>query len=104
MAFLRTDNFTFLITDRFEEIEFDEEQRLQLNQPSELADVLLCSDWWKQKYRLIDFRGTTNEEAIKKILVFYKHKTFRRLIGDHIFFEGFRIETDSGFDVIQLGS
>ena len=104
MELLRTSDFIFLIIDRFENIEFNEEQRLQLSLPSELTDVLLCSNWWEQKYRIINFRGTSNKEAIEKILVFYRHKTFRRLIGDHIFFEGFRKDSDSNLDVIELGS
>jgi hypothetical protein len=66
------------------------------------TEVLLLSDWLKQKYRLIDFTGTTNEQAIKKILTFYKHKTIRRGVGDHIFFEGF--DMIDGKARISLGS
>lgn len=103
MELLRTGDLVFLVTESFEDIEFNDEQRNQLSHPSELTKVLLCSNWWKQKYKFIDFTGTSNKEAIEKILKFYKHKTFRRLIGDHIFFEGFLKDSD-GYEIIQLGS
>jgi hypothetical protein len=96
------DTFEFCVTAKFEDIEFDEEQRELLKKPSNLTDVLLISDYWGKKYRLVDFTGTTNEEAIKKILTFYKHKTYRRGVGDHIFFEGFYIK--DGKAEIVLGS
>ena len=95
-------NFEFCITMDFDDIEFDDEQRELLKKPSDLTDVLLISDYWNHKHRLIDFTGTTNEEAIKKILTFYKHKTHRRLVGDHIFFEGFDFIDEKS--VISLGS
>lgn len=95
-------NFTFCVTDDFSDIEFTEEQLVLLNEPSELTFVLLCSDWWKQKYRELDFINTTNRQAIHKILTFYKHKTIRRLVGDHIFFEGF--DTVNDMTIISLGS
>ena len=103
MELLRTSDLVFLITDSYEDIDFNDEQRYQLSHPSELTNVLLCSNWWKQKYRLVDFTGTSNKEAIEKILKFYKHKTFRKLVGDHIFFEGFRKDSN-GYEIIQLGS
>jgi hypothetical protein len=95
-------DLTFCITDEFNDIEFTDDQYVLLNLPSELTYVLLCSDWWKQKYRELNFTNTTNKQAIEKILTFYKHKTFRRLIGDHIFFEGFDTVNDLTF--ISLGS
>jgi len=96
-------NFEFCITDKFKDIEFDEDQKALLDNPSGLTQVLLCSNWWDKKYRRLDFTGTTNEEAIKKILTFYKHKTYRRLVGNHIFFEGFGSRGE-GENVISLGS
>jgi hypothetical protein len=95
--------FEFCIKDDFNEIEFDVEQMELLNKPSGLTQVLLCSNWWKKNYRLLDFTGTTNKEAIKKVLTFYKHKTYRRLVGDHIFFEGFDMDL-AQYPVIHLGS
>lgn len=95
-------NFEFNITNTFEEVleTMEAEQKALLGKPSGLTQVLLCSNWWDKKYRQVDFTGTTNEEAIKKILVFYKHKTHRRLVGDHQFFEGF----DGAENKISLGS
>lgn len=83
-------NFEFVVTDTFENIltEMEEDQKALLDKPSGLTQVILCSNWRDKKYRKVDFTGTTNEEAIKKILTFYKHKTYRRLIGDHTFFGG----------------
>ncbi len=93
----------FIVLGSYNDIEFTDEQRYILNQPSNLENVLLCSNWDKQTYRTLDFRRTTNEEAIKKILIFYKHKTFRRLIGNHIFFEGF-IPFSNDTVIVYLGS
>jgi len=92
----------FCITNKFADIlaEMEEDQKALLGKPSGLTQVLLCSNWWDKKYRQVDFTGTTNEEAIKKILTFYKHKTYRRGVGDRIFFEGFYGEDNK----ISLGS
>jgi hypothetical protein len=98
------DEFDFVVVENFKDMEFTDEQLALLRHPSGLTNVLLCSNYWKQKYRLLDFTGTTVEDAIKKILTFYRHKTFRRLIGDHIFFEGFTIDDDNGLAIINLGS
>jgi hypothetical protein len=90
----------------FNDDSYDEEQKNEimnaLSEPSGLTEVLLLSDWLKQKYCLVNFTGTTNEQAIKKILTFYKHKTIRRGVGDHIFFEGF--DMIDGKARISLGS
>lgn len=63
----------------------------ELMKPSGLGKVLIMSCWNgdSSEYRLLDFTGTTNYEAIEKVLRFYKHKTYRRCIGDHTFFQGF---------------
>lgn len=91
-------SFEFNITDDFEEIEFEEDQKALLPMPSGLTKVRLCINWWDHKYKEVDFTGTTCEEAVKKILAFYANKAYRRGVGDHTFFEGF----DDG--VIHLGS
>jgi hypothetical protein len=76
-----------------------------LSDPSGLGDVLLTSDWWNDKERLVSFKGTTVEQAIEKILTFYRHKTYRRGVGDHIFFEGFiQNSKESNLLVAFLGS
>jgi hypothetical protein len=82
----------FPVVADFEQILFTPEQRLELSQPSDLTNAHLCSNWNKQSYRTVDFTNTSVEEAIRKILTFYKHKTYRRLIGQRIFFNG--IEDD----------
>ncbi len=91
----------FAVVDPFEAIVFDNSQKAIMDQQSGLTNVLLISNYEKIKYRLLDFTGTTNEQAIKKILTFYKHKTYRRLIDNHIFFEGFH-QTEDGYSVINL--
>ena len=102
--------YEFNIKDTWEEIYASlvsnvehEHKADMLKKPSGLTKVLLCSHWWKKQYREVDFTGTTNEEAIKKILTFYKHKTHRRCVGDHTFFEGFT-EVVGGQMKIVLGS
>ena len=76
-----------------------------LKDPSGLGHVLLTSDWWKDEERLVSFKGTNVEQAIDKILRFYRHKTYRRGVGDHIFFEGFiQHSKKSKFLVAFLGS
>jgi hypothetical protein len=70
------------------------------NEPSNLTRVLLCSHWQKQKYRELDFTGTTNGEAIQKLLTFYNHKTFRKNIGTHTLCIGF--DKEGEFDKICL--
>jgi hypothetical protein len=105
-------NIGFNVTDTFKDIleMIKDDQKKLLKEPSGLTEVLLISNYWggnamdlnKQKHRLLDFTGTTNEQAIKKILSFYSHKTHRRLIGDHTFFEGFYEKNGKAF--IMLGS
>jgi len=54
-----------------------------------LTKIRLISSWLPRRERLLDVTGLNAKEVFQKILRFYKHKTFRRCIGDHIFFEGF---------------
>ena len=77
----------------------------ELMKPSGLGKVLIMSCWNgdSSKYRLLDFTGTTNYEAIEKVLRFYKHKTYRRCIGDHIFFQGF-YDNGAEFPYAFMGS
>lgn len=100
--------YTFHINDSIEEIikEMTDEQLLQLNKPSGLTSVCLLSDWWNQKTRIVEFSNTTNYEAIVKILTFYKHKTYNRMVGDHKFFEGLDDDrkVHPEFPTIHLGS
>jgi hypothetical protein len=98
-------NFEFNVTDTFENVleMMAEEQKALLGKPSGLTQVILCSNWRDKKYRKVDFTGTTNEEAIKKILTFYKHKTYRRLIGDHTFFGGID-RLSEGESIVSLKS
>jgi len=97
--------YEFVTINEFKDIEAEmsDGQKLRLKKPSGLGEVLLRTDYFGGKCRRLDFTGTTNEEAIKKILTFYKHKTFRRMVGDHIFFEGFTRKAN-GDVVICLGS
>ena len=107
---LPINNFMFCVTHDFKDLQMlsdedesgEEIERVSLTDPSGLTKVLLCSDYWKKKYREVDFTGTTCEQAIKKILTFYKHRTLRSGIRDHIFFEGFYMI--NGMYTIALGS
>jgi hypothetical protein len=101
---LNINAFDFIVADEFNHIynDLEEEQKELLDKPSGLTQCLLCSNYWGKKYRLLDFTGTTCHQAIEKILTFYKHKTYRRLIGDHKFFEGFYKEGE--YQKIHLGS
>jgi hypothetical protein len=97
--------FNFTVTRDWISIyeKIDDTQKALLNQPSNLKMVSLISDYWNRKNRRIDLTGTTVEEAIKKILEFYTDDKHRRLIGDHVFFEGFT-KGKTGRTVICLGS
>jgi hypothetical protein len=88
--------FEFCVTDDYTTIyNYLPEKHIRvLHNLSRLTNVLLCSNMLRDKWRQVDFTGTTNAEAIKKILLFYKHKTHRRLIGEYIYFKGFDIERD----------
>ncbi len=59
-----------------------------LNDDCNMDYILLCSNWNKQTYKRLDVRGLSNRDVCNKVYSFYKHKTYRRLMGDHIFLEG----------------
>ena len=90
---------TFDVTDTWEQVQqwWDEcpeynDMRTKLDEPSNLTKVdiprrhFVCP--LDIRYSTLDFTGTTVRQAIQKILTFYTHKTYRKEIGDHIFFEG----------------
>jgi hypothetical protein len=90
---------TFSITDTWDEVEkwWDENPeyeplRKRLDEPSGLSLIKIPSRIFMVpldiRYRVLDFTGTTVRQAFQKILTFYKHKTYRREVGDHTFFEG----------------
>jgi len=90
---------SFTITDTWDEVEkwWDENPdyeplRKRLDEPSGLSLILIPTRIYMVpldiRYRVLDFTGTTVKQAFQKILTFYKHKTYRREVGDHIFFEG----------------
>jgi hypothetical protein len=87
MELFNSRNFKFNVTDNFNDINFSNEQKNILTEQSNLEYVLLCTNWEKQKYNLLDFRGTTNEDVIKNILTFYGHKTFRKHIDKYTVFD-----------------
>ena len=60
----------------------------KLNEPCNMDYILLCSNWAKQTYRAINVKDFTNREVCERVYAFYEHKTHRRLMGDHIFLEG----------------
>jgi hypothetical protein len=91
---------SFNVTDEFKNIKFKDFELPFLSQPSGLTQVLLYSNYWKKEYRNLDFTGTTCEQAIKKILTFYKHKTYRRNIKEYTHCYGVYIE--KGIATIDL--
>ena len=60
----------------------------ELGSPCNMDYILLCTNWAKQTYRRLDVRGLTNRQVCNKISIFYLHKTYRRLMGDHRWIEG----------------
>jgi hypothetical protein len=92
-------DFTITINSSLpEDIAFIECNRININEILNILNkdcnmdyIILCSNWEKQTYRRLDVRGLSNAEVCKKVYVFYKHKTYRRLMGDHIFLEGWFI-------------
>ena len=91
---------SFSVVDTWEEVlqwwaECPEYQEFitRLDEPSGLDKIELVKRHFMfphldVRFKLLDFSGTTVRQAIKKILKFYTHKTIRREIGDHTFFEG----------------
>ena len=76
-----------------------------LDEAAGLGDILLVTDYWKYRCELVDFTEFTVREAIEQILMFYENKKYRRLIGDHVFFEGFNLNSNNNdFYVATLTS
>jgi hypothetical protein len=63
-----------------------------LDWPSGLGKitVLTCASLWESGVveKEFDMTGTTNEEAIKKLMKYYNTPDMREVLGDHVFFEG----------------
>lgn len=96
------DQFSFTVCDKFQDIEFSQNERASFNEPSGLTLVRLLTHWWDDEYQIVDFTGTTKRNAIIGILSFYEDPHIRANIGDHIFYEGFHME--NGMLTISLGS
>jgi hypothetical protein len=77
-----------------------------LAEPAGLTGVLLRKSnrlFSIMLYRRIDVTGLTVFEVLQRLVKFYSNKTFRRLLGDNHFFEGFE-ENDDGFTRSVMGS
>lgn len=75
-----------------------------LDEPCNMKWVLLCSNIAKQHYRLFNVENLSNREVCEKIYRFYRHKTYRRLIGDHILMNGWfrpRLEEPDVFEPVN---
>lgn len=97
----------FTIDDKMEDIIKDVENKhlLQyLGEPAELRRVCLWSNYHEGKSRILDFTGLTVFEVIQRVLLFYKHKTYNRLMGDHRFFQGFYRCKEGELPILSLGS
>ncbi len=92
--------FQFLVTEPFNPAHCTDDQKALLGAPSELTEVFLCYNWRQQKWRPLNFEGTTVQQAIQKIITFYGHRTHRRLIGNLTQFAG--VEDADGYMYISL--
>jgi hypothetical protein len=73
----------------FEDKEFVRKQmEEELDKPCGMDFINLMYNYSKFTYRKLSVKGLTNRQVIEKILVFYRHKTIRRCMGNHIFLEG----------------
>jgi hypothetical protein len=68
--------------------------RSKLNEPSGLTKIRVPTYYG---YKLVDFTGTTNEQALKKLLNFYSEPLMAESRGDHIYFEGFYLMKDGTY-------
>ena len=77
-----------------------------LAEPCNMNQILLCSNYCNDTWRLLDVAGLTNKEVCEKIYTFYKHKTYSKYMGDHRFIEGWFVPTDKEgvFKVCNYGS
>ena len=91
--------FRFLVTESFNPEHYTDHQKALLDAPSGLTEVFLCSNW-PEKWRPLNFEGTTVHQAIQKIITFYGHRTHRRLIGNLTEFAG--VEDADGYMYISL--
>jgi hypothetical protein len=98
-------SFQFNVTSNFEDIYIPDDLKHILNNPSNLHNVIMPYQYHYNnihKSRILDFTGTTIQQAIQKILTFYKHQTFRRMIGERQLFNGFSITYDSNNNPLTI--
>jgi hypothetical protein len=72
--------------------EYDDERNKLMNQlqmPSNLGKVYIFKH--KKQYEEVDFTGTSNEEAIKKIQEFYRKNCMNVPLNDSLNCEGIRL-------------
>jgi hypothetical protein len=81
----------------FDEANLNKEELLM---PSKLRKVKLP---YMGRYKVVDFTGTTNEQALKKLLAFYSKPAVADALGDHIYFEGF-FKMPNGVYIPRFGS
>lgn len=77
--------FNFPVIVPFDDMNWTQEEKALMNEPSGLTYVLLYSNYRDRKTRILNFTGTSIEQAIRGILSFYKHRTFRRLLGENVY-------------------
>ena len=84
-----------------------EEIENKLNEPCNMKFILLCCHWQKHKSRVFNVENLTNRQVCEKVYTFYKHKTYRRLMGDHIWLEGWFVpdpDAPNVFEALMYGS
>jgi hypothetical protein len=84
------------VTMKWEPLPETEERDPRHAQPSGLTKVRLPT---YGGYRMVDFTGTTNDEACKKLLDFYSNPYMAESRGDHVYFEGFYQMNDGTFGI-----
>jgi hypothetical protein len=68
----------------------------RLSMPSGLTKIRVPTYYG---YKLLDVTGTTNEQALKKLLDFYSNPIAAESRGDHIYFEGLFLMKDGTYGI-----
>jgi hypothetical protein len=73
-----------------------EKKSERLSMPSGLTKIRVPTYYG---CKLLDVTGTTNEQALKKLLDFYSNPIVAESRGDHIYFEGLYLMKDGTYGI-----